>query len=177
MIKNEEVFYIGRITKFRGISGEVEMLFTDDVFDRGSCDYFVLEMDGILVPFFWEEYKFKNNETAIIQFEDFHNEHEAKKIVGAKVYYPKSALPEEDDEQALSSWKALTGFTIYNSDGKELGTVQTVDDSSANILFYILTKEGNELLIPFHEDFLVDYQIKDRTLTLQLPEGLLDLNL
>lgn len=176
MIKEEEVFYIGRITKFRGISGEVEMLFTDDAFDRGNCEYLVLDMDGILVPFFWEEYKFKNHETAIIQFEDFHNEQDAKKIIGVKVYYPKHALPEEDDSQTLNSWKALTGFTVYDVEGAELGTIETVDDSSANILFYVSTKKGEELLIPFHEDFLLNYHLKERTLTLQLPEGLLELN-
>lgn len=176
MIREDEVFYIGRITKFRGISGEVELLFTDDAFDRGNCEYLVLNMDGILVPFFWEEYKFKNHETAIIQFEGFCNEQDAKKIVGANVYYPKAALPNDEEEHTLSSWKALTGFIVYNEHGTLLGEVETVDDSSANILFYLRTKTGDELLIPFHEDFLVDYKMKERTLTLQLPDGLLELN-
>ena len=54
MIRSEEVFYIGKVSKFRGIQGEVEILFTDDAFDRGDAEYLVLEMEGILVPFFWE---------------------------------------------------------------------------------------------------------------------------
>lgn len=37
MIRQEEVFYIGKISKFRGICGETELLFTDDVFDRGEA--------------------------------------------------------------------------------------------------------------------------------------------
>ena len=68
MIRSEEVFYIGKVSKFRGIQGEVEILFTDDAFDRGDAEYLVLEMEGILVPFFWEEYRFKNDKTAIFQF-------------------------------------------------------------------------------------------------------------
>ena len=57
MIREDEVFHIGYISKFRGIAGEVELAFTDDAFDRGTSEYLVLEADGILVPFFWEEYK------------------------------------------------------------------------------------------------------------------------
>ena len=52
MIREEEIINIGRITKSRGIRGEVEMRFTDDVFDRGDSEYFVLHIDGIPVPFF-----------------------------------------------------------------------------------------------------------------------------
>lgn len=37
MICPEDVFYIGRISKFRGIEGEIELLFTDDAFDRGTA--------------------------------------------------------------------------------------------------------------------------------------------
>jgi 16S rRNA processing protein RimM len=175
MIREEEVFYIGRITKYRGISGEVELLFTDDAFDRGNAEYLVFNIDGIYVPFFWEEYRFKNNDTAIFKFEDSNDEEDAKKLVGIKVYYPKCCLPESDSEE-LHSWKSLTGFTVFTESGIRLGTVENVDDSSANILFTICDSQGEELLIPFHDDFLVDYQLKERTLTLELPEGLLELN-
>ena len=65
MIRLEEVFKIGYIAKHRGLRGEVELSFTDDCFDTGTAEYLVLDMDGILVPFFWEEYRFKNDDTAI----------------------------------------------------------------------------------------------------------------
>lgn len=38
------------------------------------------------------------------------------------------------------------------------------------------TEEGDELLLPLHDDFVVDYSVKDRYLLLNLPEGILDLN-
>ena len=38
MIRKEEVYKIGRITKLHGIKGEVVLNFTDDVFDRVECD-------------------------------------------------------------------------------------------------------------------------------------------
>ena len=175
MIRPDEVFYIGRITKYRGISGEVELSFTDDAFDRGSAEYLVFEVDGIFVPFFWEEYKFKNDQTAIFKFEDIDNETAAKKIVGLKVYYPYSFLDDNDSDE-LSSIRAVTGFRIADENFGDVGVVTHVDDSSANVLFTIETNDGEEIIIPFHDDFLVDFDLKKRCMTLALPEGLLDLN-
>ena len=175
MIRPDEVFYIGRITKYRGISGEVELLFTDDAFDRGDAEYLVFEMDGIFVPFFWEEYKFKNDQTAIFKFEDIDDEQAAKRIVGIKVYYPYSHLDDNDSDE-LSSIRAVTGFHIADEKYGDLGVVTQVDDSSANVLFTIETLEGEEIMIPFHDDFLVNFDLKKRCMTLALPEGLLDIN-
>ena len=108
MIRQDEVFYIGKISKFRGICGETELLFTDDVFDRGEAPYLVIDMNGILVPFFWEEYRFKNNDTAIFKFEDINDEKAAKRLVGHSVFYPKKFNVEADTPDAhLSSWKAF----------------------------------------------------------------------
>ena len=176
MIREEEVFYIGKISKFRGISGEVELLFTDDVFDCGDAPYLVLEMDGILVPFFWEEYRFKNSETAIVRFEDIDDEKKAKRLVGRRVFYPKAHVPQEREAAAPASWKAFTGYSVREAGGRVLGVVEEVDESSQNILLYLSTPSGGELILPLHEDFVTDCSVQERTLTLSLPEGLLELN-
>ena len=67
MIKKEDVYRIGRLGKPHGVQGEISFMFDDDVFDRSDADYLVLDIDGILVPFFMEEYRFKGSETAIMK--------------------------------------------------------------------------------------------------------------
>ena len=52
MIKKEDVYRIGQIGKPHGVKGELSFHFEDDVFDRTDADYLILEVDGILVPFF-----------------------------------------------------------------------------------------------------------------------------
>lgn len=178
MIHPEEVFQIGYISKQRGLRGEVEMVFTDGCFEDGTAEYFVLDMDGLLVPFFWEEYRFKNSSTLILAFEDVDTEEKARRLVGHRVFYPKKhiAAPEDGGELELSSYRALTGFTATDAEGKTIGTVAAVDDSSANVLLSLLCADGKERVIPFHDDFLTDYDIKERYMRLSLPEGLLDIN-
>lgn len=179
MIRREDVFSIGYIAKHRGLKGEVELFFTDDIFDTGHSPYLILDMDGILVPFFWEEYRFKNADTAIFKFEDIDTEQQARSLVGHAVCYPKAEVPQpEDDNTApmLSSFKALTGYTVSDTEGGHLGKVVGVDDSSANVLLYIEDEHGQETIIPFHPDFLVQFDYPGRSLLLRLPEGLLNLN-
>lgn len=178
MIPHNSVFKIGYIARQRGLRGEVELAFTDDCFDTGTAEYLVLDMDGILVPFFWEEYRFKNNDTAIVKFEYTDNEDQAKRLVGHEVYYPKDGIAEtaENEEATLSSYKALTGFTISNAKDEPIGIVEYVDDSSANILLTINRNDGGEMMIPFHNDFLLGFDLRQRTLRLDIPEELFELN-
>lgn len=44
MIRQEEVYRIGRLGKTHGVKGEVTLLFDDDIFDRVDCDYLILEV-------------------------------------------------------------------------------------------------------------------------------------
>lgn len=175
MIKPEEAFKIGYISKARGINGEVELRFTSDVFDRGDADYLILDMEGILVPFFWTEYKIKNYETAIFKFDGADDERTSKHLVGRTAYYPFCHVPREEEE-SIRSLRELIGFKVYGNDGKLLGEIVHVDESSANVLLHLETPEGKELLLPLHEDFLTDLDMQGRRLEMDLPEGILDLN-
>ena len=69
MIRREEVYKIGRLGKTHGVRGEISFLLDDDVFDRTDADYLILDIDGILVPFFIEEYRFKTDSNALMKFD------------------------------------------------------------------------------------------------------------
>ncbi|MBO5699665.1 MAG: 16S rRNA processing protein RimM [Bacteroidaceae bacterium] len=176
MIRNEEVYCIGYIKKFRGLQGEVELQFTDDPFDRGTSPYLVLQIDGIHVPFFMEEYRFKNNDTAIIKFINVDTDEAAKKLVGLKAFYPHAHLNNEDEEAELSSLRALTGYDVYEESAGLLGTIDEVYEATENPLLYITAEDGEEFVIPYHDDFLVSFDPKQRTICLSLPQGILELN-
>jgi len=176
MIRGEEVFYIGKVGKTHGLQGEVEVLFTDDVFDRGYAEYLVLSMDGIFVPYFWEEYRFKNDEIAIFKFQDIDSAAAARHLVGHEVYYPFAFVPTDEDAARLRSFKAFTGFTVADERGHLLGSIAAVDDSSANVLLTLLTPDGRETLVPLHKDLVTSCDIAKRSLCLRLPKGLLNLN-
>ena len=95
MIRENEVYKIGVLTKTHGVSGELCLSFTDDIFDRVDTEYLICRMDGILVPFFLEEYRFKSRSTALVKFEDIDTEDEAGMLLGVVVLFTY-ALVEDD---------------------------------------------------------------------------------
>jgi 16S rRNA processing protein RimM len=55
-----------------------------------------------------------------------------------------------------------------------LGEIEDVDDSTINVLIKIDYK-GKELLVPIADELIEDVDHDRRTLTVNIPEGLLDL--
>lgn len=169
MIKKEEVYKIGRIGKAHGVKGEVTFNFDDDVFDRVDAEYLVLEVDGILVPFFMEEYRFRSDSTTLIKFEDVDTQDRARELTNCDVYFPRQLA--DNDEESLT-WTFLVGFSIIDTEtGKTVGTIASIDDSTANILFEL--EDGR--LIPASEELISDLDKDNKTITIALPKGILDL--
>ena len=169
MIHEEDVYQIGKLGKTHGVKGEISFLFDDDVFDRVDADYLILKVDGIFVPFFIEEYRFKGDSNAIIKFEDIDTQERARELTGCAVYFPR-ALADSDDDSI--SWAAIVGFDIIDANsGKPIGRIAAVDDATINVLFEL--EDGR--LIPASEDLITAIDQQARTITMQLPEGLLNL--
>ena len=168
MIKKEEVYQIGRIGKTHGVKGEVTFQLDDDVFDRVESDYLVLDIDGILVPFFMEEYRFKSDATAIVKFEDIDTQERARELTGCDVYFPL-ALADDDAPLSLSM---LVGFELVDAaTGRQIGRIAAIDDQTANTLFEL--EDGT--LIPANDDLVTHIDINNKQIAMTLPEGLLEL--
>ncbi len=169
MIKSEDVYKIGRLGKTHGVKGEVSFQFDDDVFDRVDCDYLVLDVDGILVPFFIEEYRFRSDSVALVKFEDIDTQQRAAELTGCDVYFPRALT---DSDEGSMSWAEIVGYSIVDaSTGRTVGKIASIDDSTINILFCL--EDGT--LIPASEELITDVDQENRIITIDIPEGLLEL--
>ena len=169
MIKKEDVYKIGRLGKAHGVKGEVSFQFDDDIFDTADADYLILDIDGILVPFFMEEYRFRNDSLALIKFCDVDTQQRASELTGCDVYFPRSIAEEQAEGLSLSS---LVGFDLIDANGKgKVGTIAAIDDTTQNILFEL--EDGT--LIPASDDLITDIDTQQRQITMNIPEGLLDI--
>ncbi|MBR1688340.1 MAG: 16S rRNA processing protein RimM [Prevotella sp.] len=169
MIRPEEAYKIGRIGRAHGVKGEVSFQFSDDVFDRTDADYLILEIDGILVPFFIEEYRFRNDSIALVKFCDIDTQQRASELTGCDVYFPRRLSDGTDGEL---TYAALVGFQMVDAaTGQTVGTVASVDDTTANILFELT--DGK--LIPASEELVRGIDVRRQTIEVELPEGILDL--
>ena len=168
MIREEEVFKIGRLGKTHGVHGELTFMFDDDVFDRVDADYLILMVDGILVPFFIEEYRFRSDNSALMKFEGVDTQERARELTNCDVFFPLKLADDTDSP----SWSQIVGFTLTDAkNAKSIGRIARIDDSTMNILFEL--EDGR--LIPATDDFVTNIDMNSKTISVELPEGLLNL--
>ena len=172
MIRPEDVYCIGKFTRTHGVQGEMALSFTDDVFDRVDCPYLVCPMDGILVPFFIEEYRFKSDNVALIKFERIDTSEAASIFTNKEVYFPKSYAEQGGDGEY--SWQYFIGFAAEDVEHGHLGTLVDVDESTINTLFVVERPDGESLFIPAQEIFVEDINHDEHIIMFNLPDGLLE---
>ena len=170
MIKQDDVYKIGRIGKPHGIKGELTMMVEDDVFDRVEGEYLILLIDGILVPFFIEDYRFRSEQSALVKFCDIDTQERASELTGCDVFFP-SSLSDSDDTDTLT-WQEAIGYQVADDNsGKTLGTISYIDTSTANTLIEL----DNGMLIPAAYEIIKDINTEQRLITMSLPEGLMEI--
>ena len=163
-----EIYKIGTLTRTHGVRGEISISFTDDVWDRVEADYLFLMVDGLPVPFFLEEWRFRNDTTALLKFQGIDDAVRAQEFVGCDVYFPQELTP-EPDESTIYTWRQFTGWKVEDRNAGNIGVIDKVDDSTANTIFEI-----DGILIPAAEPLIECVDPKTRTICMKIPEGLLE---
>lgn len=174
MIKQEEVFKIGRFAKPHGVKGELSLITDSDVFDNSEDPYIVCNIDGILVPFFIESYRYKGSSVILLKLEYVDTEEAAREFVNQDVYYPLDNMDEDSDLIGDITWDSFVGYTVTDEQQGVLGKITEVDDTTINVLFQI-DHNGESLLFPAAEELIMDVDHINRRMTVQIPEGLFDL--
>ncbi|MBN2764789.1 MAG: 16S rRNA processing protein RimM [Paludibacteraceae bacterium] len=172
MISTDEILPIGQINKPHGVNGEMSFTFTSDVFDSEEIPYLIMEIDGIPVPFYIEEYRFKTNSTGLIKFQDIDSEEAAREFNGLSIYVLKKYLDKVEDNEIELAY--FVGFMLRDAHKGDIGIVTEIDESTDNTLFVIAEGE-DEILIPVGDDYITDIDHNNKIILTNLPEGLLDL--
>ncbi|MFV0376214.1 MAG: ribosome maturation factor RimM [Mangrovibacterium sp.] len=173
-IPKPDCLKIGYLQKPHGIKGEIVLQFEPEY--EASLDEMptlFLEIDGLLVPFFLrdEGLRFRSGETALLHFDWVDDEQQARKLCGNSVYILKEDWLDEEEELPLH---ALVGYTLFDTDKGKIGSIVQVDDYAGNLILSV-DYMGQEVLIPFNEDFLIRFDENHKELELDCPDGLFDL--
>jgi len=136
--------------------------------------------DGLPVPFFVESIENRGTDQALVILEGIYNESLVKEITGEFIYIENKP---KGNKSKISGPQDLIGYTIEDINGSILGKISKFHDYPNNPCLGIiktssediLNKENNEQLLPFHEEFIVDFDTKKMVLLVKLPKGLLDL--
>jgi len=173
-MKLEEAFYIGYITKTKGLKGELQMFFEYDSPELLDLDVVFAEVGGKMVPYFVSSYKLQNNQTGNFYFDDIDHIDKAQALVRKKVYLPLTKMPDRSEDDF--HYNDLIGFIVSDETFGELGEILDVNEYPQQFVATVSYKE-KEVLFPLNEDMILDIDLDNETILVDLPEGLLDLYL
>ncbi len=173
MISEEEVYKIGYIGKTHGLQGEVNFHFTDDVFDTSDSPYLLIRIDGIIVPFFIDSYRFRSDSSAIVKFCGFDSVEKSQRLSGCDVLFERSKATSSDSEEL--SLDFFIGYRVLTESDGVIGEIVDVDTNTENYLFIIQGLDGTERYIPAQDSFITDIDHSEKSIHMDLPDGLLEL--
>ncbi|MBI1268469.1 MAG: 16S rRNA processing protein RimM [Cryomorphaceae bacterium] len=168
----DKCFQLGHITKPHGYKGSVVLfLDVDDSSEYRNIDALFLKVGESLVPFFITKSDVKGKQL-ILQLEGVTNEEEAENLRGKEAYLPLELLPKLKGNQFY--FHEVIGYTVEDEKHGMIGEIKAIMEHSANPLF-ICDYRGTEALLPFHDHVLRKVDRAKKIITLDLPEGLLEL--
>lgn len=174
-MRKDDCFYLGKVAKKFSFKGEVLIyLDTDEPEMYEDLESVFVEFNKNLVPFFIENSQLHKNDFLKVRFEDVDNEEKADELIGREVYLPLSMLPKLEGNKFY--YHEVIGFDVIDKRLGNIGKIVSINDSAAQPLFEI-EKDGIEILIPMIDDFIIEVNRNNKSITLNTPEGLVDLYL
>ena len=170
-----EGFVIARIIKARGIRGEVACNVETDFPERFSSleEVNVWMLDGASRRLKVEGHWFHNGRV-ILKFAGFDTMTAAQNLAGGRLVIA------EEDLRALSEGEffehQVIGSQAVTPEGRSLGSVARVLRTGGTDVLVIRDEDGRERLIPFVDDICTNIDVTAKRITIDPPEGLLELN-
>jgi len=164
---------LGKISRTSGYNGSVsvrlEKPFLDNIPEMESV---FLEIDGKPVPFFISSTEYSGGDNLKIRFKGYDSYEKVSEFSGCRIYLTTIS----EDNKNTGNPESISGFKVISGNKSLIGTVMEIIQNPGHDLLKILSPEGKEILIPFHEDFILNTSDKKKTIMVDLPEGLTEIN-
>lgn len=172
----DSCYQLGYVISKHGLNGGVNVfLDVDDpeYYREMESVFIAIDNDETLVPFFIDSLSLKDNK-AIIKFEGVDTPEEAERLVSCEVYLPLEFLPPLKENQFY--FHEIIGYQVKDINSGDIGCVRFVYPSASQDLLSVLYRE-KEVLIPITDYIIKTVDKENKTLIVDLPDGLLDIYL
>ena len=171
----EDGYKLGESYKAYGIKGEL-IIRTDLKLSKNTItkwESIFIKINGILVPFFIDNIFLKSEKEIQIKLEDIDDEIQAKKYLGHEIYIDQEASFIEDDSSIFFKY---INYKIANEQAEVLGQIVELLEYPGQIMLVVNIEEGEEVIVPAIEDWIVSIDSEQKIIGMNLPDGLFELN-
>ncbi|NNF01343.1 MAG: 16S rRNA processing protein RimM [Bacteroidia bacterium] len=172
MLSKEDCFILGRVSGPIKDSPTISILIdADDPSDYDGLDFILIEVNNSLIPFELLEFSVKrNNAQALLSGID--NYDQALVLKGAEVFLPLEALPKLSSKDFYLH--EIKGFEILDVKSGSLGKIVDVFDLPQHTVASVIIRE-KEVLIPLRKDLIQKIDRAEKSILIDLPDGLVDM--
>ncbi len=166
---------VGRTTKVHGTRGELKARIEPPFLEAAlAADFLFLDLDGQNVPFFVEEIR-GQEDALFLKLEAIDSPQDALELSNRTLLLPASALEGvgEGSRGEPLRFANLQGYQACTVQGHVLGTIREVVEYPQQEMA-VLERQGREVLVPLNEAFIAQVDAERRLVTLDLPEGLIE---
>jgi 16S rRNA processing protein RimM len=164
---------LGRISKVNGYNGSVsvklEKSFIENIPEMESV---FLEIDGKPVPFFISSSDYAGGDILKLKFEGYNSYEKVFDFIGYRIFLTTILEDYMPDHKPVS----ISGYSVILQNNSLIGTVTEIIKNPGHDLLKIVSPDEKEILIPYHEDFIISFDDQGKTILVKLPEGLTEIN-
>lgn len=164
---------IGRIRKVHGYQGAVtvktDRSFTDDIPEEG---WVFIEIDGKPVPFFVTGTEYAGADLVRLWFDGYDTAEKVSRFTGCNIFLTSG----KTEGKIIDGIEDLKGVKVLDIQKKSVGVIQEVIMNPGQVLLRVMSGDDKEILIPLHEDLIVQLDRGKKILVMDLPEGLTEIN-
>lgn len=166
-----ELVEIGYVVKTHGVKGQLKISFNENVKELSSGEALFFLIKGENIPYFINSIEYISDSDALVLLEDVDSLELASRLAKKSISGKIDLI--EIDPDALEIFD-LTGFRIIDEQMGEVGKVAAWYEMNEYILLE-MDYLGKEILIPFHDETVIELDEAERTIHMRIPDGLLDI--
>lgn len=162
---------VGVAGKGRGVDGTFKVRIEDLYHeDATKAKAIFIDRNGSLAPYLIESIQM--GRPMLLKVEGIDDPESAEKFSGASLYFHSSDISEKvSEEKPLHPYVTKT---LMTGDGKVIGVIEDIIEYPQQLLAK-LKLGSREVLIPIHDDLVININEEEGVLTVKVADGLLDL--
>jgi len=162
---------VGKIVNTHALQGEVRVIsnsdFKEERFKKGSKLF--IDFNDELVPVTVKSHRVNKN-FDLVKFVDLCHINDVEKYKGCELLVDAENLSELNEEEFY--FYEIIGCVVKTTEGDELGEIIDIIQTGANDVWVIKRKGEKDLLIPYIENVVKGVDIENKSVVIELVEGL-----
>lgn len=168
---NQDMRLIGKIKDAHGLRGDVYVIFFSKDYSWADLIEELYVEDTL-----YEVLKASEHKDGLkVQLKGVADRNHSEALIGKQIYLPNDFFFEQNDEDGMFLAE-IENFKVIDKTLGEIGVITGFSSNVAQDLLIVTNANKKEFEIPFVDQFVVEIDHDGKTINMDLPEGLLEIN-